>query len=166
MKICKTCLVPKEDKEFPWYSKKKGTQSAHCIPCYAKIRKKKRLNNLDKRREENRKSYERNKDKRKQEVLRYQKENKDKVAGWQKKQRIKRKKEFFDWKATLKCSNCPENHIACLEFHHVDPSTKEGLISKLKDSPIRLKKELKKCIVLCSNCHRKLHYNEKIKQNV
>jgi len=58
------------------------------------------------------------------------------------------------------CSKCGYNKcLAALEFHHVDPNTKDtnfkSLIKTLKDNQIEA--ELKKCILVCSNCHRELH---------
>lgn len=57
------------------------------------------------------------------------------------------------------CCLCHENELCCLYFHHIDPSTKEADISYLAASKCanRLSKELKKCCVVCSNCHRKIH---------
>jgi len=46
-----------------------------------------------------------------------------------------------------------------LEFHHVDPQIKEYKISDLsthKEDIIVL--ELEKCILVCANCHREIHY--------
>lgn len=79
--------------------------------------------------------------------------------------RRKIKNKFDEFKKTLSCSNCEENHPATLDFHHINPNTKYSTISDLKWSGCSketLQAELKKCIVLCSNCHRKLHYEEKI----
>ena len=79
----------------------------------------------------------------------------------------KRGKEKWDlYKSSLKCARCSENHIACMDFHHIDPSEKEYEVSALVSSKMFTKayKEIKKCIVLCSNCHRKLHYEEKEQQ--
>jgi len=76
----------------------------------------------------------------------------------------KRGKEKWDlFKGSLHCARCNENHIACMDFHHINPSEKEYEVSALISSKMFTKayKEIKKCIVLCSNCHRKLHYNEK-----
>ena len=64
-------------------------------------------------------------------------------------------------KRLSQCSNCSEKDIACLDFHHVDNLEKSFNISialQLGVSMSILKKELRKCIILCSNCHRKLHY--------
>lgn len=72
----------------------------------------------------------------------------------------KRIKEWYDeFKKTLKCQNCGEDHTACLDFHHLDASEKDINISEaVMFSKKKVEEELKKCIVLCSNCHRKLHY--------
>lgn len=59
------------------------------------------------------------------------------------------------------CSLCGENHIACLDFHHINPSDKVRGISQMITSSYSwdtILKEIEKCVVLCSNCHRKLHY--------
>lgn len=47
-----------------------------------------------------------------------------------------------------------------LELHHIDPSQKEKTISSLFVSPTNPSNyfdELRKCILLCSNCHREVH---------
>lgn len=60
-----------------------------------------------------------------------------------------------------KCSFCGENRLEVLEFHHVDKSLKEELITKLLDQRwSEVEMEIKKCICLCCNCHRELHANE------
>ena len=64
-------------------------------------------------------------------------------------------------KRLSQCSKCSEKDIACLDFHHVNDLEKDFNISialQLGVSMSILKKELRKCIILCSNCHRKLHY--------
>lgn len=79
---------------------------------------------------------------------------------------IKERREWYnEFKSTLKCEICTENHISCLEFHHLDPKKKEFSIgvSVGSLSKERVLKEIEKCKVLCSNCHRKLHWEYKIK---
>jgi len=74
-------------------------------------------------------------------------------------------KEKWDlYKSSLHCARCSENHVACMDFHHVDPKDKEYSVSDLISNKMFTKayKEIKKCIVLCANCHRKLHYEEKM----
>jgi hypothetical protein len=79
-----------------------------------------------------------------------------------------RKKDIRLWlqeiKKNLCCIRCPENHPACLDFHHRDANHKEISISTAIStqgwSIRRIKEEIAKCDVLCSNCHRKLHYEQ------
>lgn len=54
---------------------------------------------------------------------------------------------------------CDENEPCCLDYHHIDPSGKVGNISKLSRSRdwVTIINEINKCILLCANCHRKLH---------
>ena len=64
------------------------------------------------------------------------------------------------------CKLCKENHPACLVFHHNDPNKKDIDVSRTVVScwsTKRIKQEIKKCTILCANCHRKLHYEEKTK---
>src|SRR5277367_6013337 len=87
---------------------------------------------------------------------------KNKVA--RKEQIIQREKGircwFQEFKRTLKCSRCPENHPACLDFHHRDPAKKSFNISTAVTDGWginRILEEVAKCIVLCKNCHAKEH---------
>ncbi len=59
----------------------------------------------------------------------------------------------------LSCADCGTAHPAVLEFHHNDPSKKEGLIAWMARKAIE--KEAKKCTVLCANCHRIRHWDER-----
>jgi hypothetical protein len=63
------------------------------------------------------------------------------------------------------CNLCGYNKcVSAIDFHHVDLGTKEKGISRLvmTGRPWHIiEKELSKCIVLCSNCHRELHYNQR-----
>lgn len=72
--------------------------------------------------------------------------------------------KFEDFKKTLSCEHCGTNDYRVLEFHHVDSEDKENHISKMvmnKNSWKRIMKEVAKCICLCANCHRIVHYREK-----
>jgi hypothetical protein len=80
----------------------------------------------------------------------------------------KRKIEFAKWwrvfKGTLKCQVCGESHIACLDFHHRNPKEKDANVSRIirgEWSRARVLKEIEKCDILCSNCHRKLHFEDR-----
>lgn len=62
-------------------------------------------------------------------------------------------------KASLGCARCPERHPAALDFHH-ENDDKENAVSQMinKCGWDKLMLEIEKCTVLCSNCHRKLHW--------
>ena len=61
-----------------------------------------------------------------------------------------------------KCNLCFESNTSCLDFHHKNPQEKTASVSQYSSFGFSIKKirtEIKKCVVLCSNCHRKQHYS-------
>lgn len=67
-------------------------------------------------------------------------------------------------KSTLQCITCGESHISCIDFHHRNPEEKQYNISRVTSSRLskeNILKEIAKCDILCENCHRKLHWEEK-----
>lgn len=84
-------------------------------------------------------------------------------------EKYKNRKSKFEYKIKManlikslkiECFNCGIDHPAVLDFHHVDPTKKDKDLSKF-NSIKRILEEAKKCIVLCSNCHRVLHWNNR-----
>ncbi len=67
------------------------------------------------------------------------------------------------FKATLACIKCGQNHPATFDFHHIDSTTKESSVNKLIKNRAfkRAMEEVKKCVVLCANCHRIHHHDER-----
>mgnify|MGYP001015714682 CR=1 FL=1 len=61
-----------------------------------------------------------------------------------------------------KCSSCGyKKSLAALDFHHLNPEIKDldwGKMKLRKWSTVV--EELKKCILVCSNCHREIHSPE------
>lgn len=59
-----------------------------------------------------------------------------------------------------KCSCCGYNKcMDALEFHHLDPSVKEFRLGTHRTHTLsKIRKELEKCILVCSNCHAEIHY--------
>lgn len=59
-----------------------------------------------------------------------------------------------------KCVLCGYDRCQnALDFHHLDPKVKEFGSSRdgMTRSWERTKKEVDKCILVCSNCHREIH---------
>ena len=58
-----------------------------------------------------------------------------------------------------KCNICGYcKNYAAMEFHHLDPAKKDTDWAKTREkSWDKIIKELKKCVLLCSNCHRETH---------
>lgn len=84
-----------------------------------------------------------------------------KRAAYQQRKRDAIVKLRNEYKKGLVCVDCGENHPATLDFHHLDPSTKRYRIASAITRATNWDKvlaEIEKCIVLCSNCHRKRHY--------
>jgi len=89
---------------------------------------------------------------------RHPQEQRDKYARY--------KKEYEEYMLHQKCTKCSESHVACLVWHHLDPKQKKYDVSSRKArAPLyALMREINKCVCLCENCHRKLHYE--IRQNL
>jgi len=85
------------------------------------------------------------------------------------KSRIKRKvriilfPEFKEWidtyKRKLKCSKCGfPYHPSILQFHHLNKETKNfSICDGLYHTKQEVEDEIKKCVVICSNCHHLEH---------
>ena len=74
-----------------------------------------------------------------------------------------RKNIVNDIKTSQKCAKCGENRSYVLDFHHKDPSIKDGTIARMTSNYNKIEdiqKEIDKCIVLCSNCQREFHHLE------
>ncbi len=58
-----------------------------------------------------------------------------------------------------RCVKCGDINIAHLDFHHLDPKTKKNMISRVNQGRLSLAQdELRKCVLLCGNCHAEHHY--------
>ncbi len=75
--------------------------------------------------------------------------------------KLERKKRAIKLKGG-KCMKCGYNRcIGALDFHHLDPSTKESTLKYLWDkSWERIEAEIEKCVLWCCRCHREYHWNE------
>ena len=94
--------------------------------------------------------------------------NKTKHFDRVKQREIKIKQLLQEYKSTLSCK-CGESHISCIDFHHTDPKTKITSIAHAVGRGWGWKKilsEIEKCTVMCSNCHRKFHWQEEQSKNI
>ena len=132
-KICSCCKINKSFTEFNKERSNKDGLSCYCKSC---------------------RSIKRNKS--------YAK-HKDKII----KKQLAKRRSSQDWVRQFKkqCEKCGENHPATLDFHHIK-NKKHGIGNLVNTNNLTnkiktlIKKEIKKCIVLCANCHRKLHWEE------
>lgn len=62
-------------------------------------------------------------------------------------------------KEAASCPICGESSPCALDFHHKHNEKKEFIISEGKTSYSlnKLIPEINKCIIVCANCHRKIH---------
>lgn len=82
----------------------------------------------------------------------------EKVKEWRKNTKIKLVEGF-----SSKCSMCGiQDDPIIYDFHHLDSNEKEFQLSGKIMSWENLIIEAKKCVMLCSHCHRKLHFRNLI----
>lgn len=77
------------------------------------------------------------------------------------------RKDRYDWFLKLKsepCSDCWQKFDpVCMDFDHVRGDKKYGIASIWRDRDIeKVKDELSKCDLVCSNCHRIRTYSRKV----
>lgn len=137
-KTCTTCLVEKEEKEFYFKNKAKCKYHAVCKKCKHELDKRVYRNNPLRR-----------------STLRKAATEKALFI----REYLRRVRKLFN------CQKCGDNRHYVLDFHH--RSDKKFNLARAASSGYsisNIKKEIKKCDVLCSNCHRELHYFESIKE--
>jgi len=141
MKVCKKCGEEKDLSEFNFRNREKGTYNSNCKLCKRKID-----NELYKSNHTGRKN---------------------KVSENKKERIEKNRKLVNEVKLNGKCYLCGDGRHYVLDFHHIISEEKDGEISNLivkAYSEKRIVNEMKKCVLLCSNCHRELHFLKKEKE--
>jgi hypothetical protein len=98
----------------------------------------------------NRRFYERNRERAKKEAIENTLARKN-----------KHRKLIKRYKLLIGCSRCGyKNYDKALEFHHLGEVEKVDSVSAMLRENVstkRLKAEIRKCIVVCANCHREIH---------
>lgn len=131
MKICSACKIAKDESCFAKNkTKSDGLQSA-CKDC---------------QNTRNKRTYAQSQDRR------------DKIAKSREATVSANLKLMRRYKRMCGCKVCHEREPVALDLHHVDPQGKDKNPSQMISySSAKLKAEIRKCIVLCANCHRKVH---------
>lgn len=95
--------------------------------------------------------------------IQYYKENRETEDKRNKGVYINYLKRYEDYKKTLKCEKCGESRWYVLDFHHAKDDKKYNIGGMVANqmSWKTVMEEIGKCTVLCSNCHRELHFIEK-----
>lgn len=128
MKTCSKCNIPKELEEFNKRSKSIDGYQGRCKECNKESLKK---------HYDSDKSYYLNKTS---------------------KRRKRNKSYVLDIKAQHSCRACGESESICLDFHHLyDKNVNIADMYSAGCSLSKIDEEISKCVILCSNCHRKLH---------
>lgn len=90
--------------------------------------------------------------------------NKDKVREASKKARDKRRSIVNEIKEATACMDCGVFYpYYVMQFDHRDPSTKVNMVATLLDnaSMVKIMEEIKKCDLVCANCHAERTYGSK-----
>lgn len=128
MKFCFKCKLEKQECEFHKNKSHKGGLSSYCKPCAIQQAQK---NN-------------------------YKDMHKVTVSSKKKRKIVRQIVETI--KEKYGCCLCPERIGCCLSFHHVnnDKDIDVGTLV-LHKTYKKLFAEINKCVVVCENCHRKVH---------
>jgi len=133
-KLCTICRSDKPHSDFNRAAGRKDGLQTHCRECNAVYSRRYYQSHTEEHRETTRK--------RRQQRRRLTKQRIDNI------------------KRQLKCSVCGESDIACLDFHHIDPASKEfdiAMAMNYEGPWDTVLAEIRKCVCLCANCHRKVH---------
>lgn len=130
-------------------------------------RKKHRERILEDLRKRSKEHYKKNKEYYRKKHKEYNRLNKEKIIKHRKEVYEKNKKDFLNtFKKGRVCERCGySDHYEILQFHHRDRTSKKLTIGNLepyqKNSSEIMKEEVKKCILLCPNCHFIQHFKER-----
>ena len=85
---------------------------------------------------------------------------KEKANAYARKQKQGIYQRRRDLLSSWPCFLCGDPDDTVIEWHHVDPNTKEFAVTSGAHSENRWWNEVLKCIPVCANCHVKIHKNK------
>lgn len=105
---------------------------------------------------------EKRREKQREYAVRHYKKNAAKIKVIVAKNKRVRRQRWNEFKATQACSHCGAMHPAIIDFHHIVRDETYRSVNALTQQSnfTAALEEIKKCIPLCANCHRVLHWNE------
>ncbi len=136
MRICSKCKLKKPENDYYVKDSKSGRLHAQCKACYKAHRS---INY--------RKHYET-----------YKEEYRLRAKLRRFEKRTEYREKLVTYLTGKDCEICGENDIRTLEFDHIRPAEKLFSISqgvRLGYSWSQIENEIKKCRLLCANCHKK-----------
>lgn len=70
--------------------------------------------------------------------------------------------KWQEYKSSKSCTKCGVSHPAVLDFHHVIRFEKRSIpqLINRRQYSLAIREAEEKCIPLCANCHRMLHWKE------
>jgi hypothetical protein len=145
VKKCTHCKQPKDESDFYRNRSRHDGLRAVCKSCAADLQ---------------RDWCERNRGKANASTRRWARANPDKVKatnkGNQERTLKVRQRVVSRVYQEYPCLLCGESREPTLDFHHLDPKEKKRRVCSYRTARTALI-EARKCVVLCSNCHRLLH---------
>lgn len=136
MKCCSRCKLQKNTSDFYVKDSASGRLHTQCKSCY----------------KEHRKTYYR------QHYEKYGADYRKRAKTYRDNQRFIFHRQMLEYLSDKSCVVCSESDVRVLEFDHLEPKDKSFSISqafklgyKWEDVAI----EIKKCRILCANCHKK-----------
>lgn len=135
MKTCSVCLKSKNEEDYFYRNKRTEKLHAQCKQCY-----------IEKRRAIWKSYYHKHGSKYRENAV-----QRNKLL------KIRLREQLVIFLSSKSCISCGNSDIRVLEFDHIDPKTKSFSIARaIGDirSWDEIQKELKKCQVLCANCHK------------
>lgn len=128
MKICGNCNIEKALDDFAWRSKEKGTKHSTCKDCRSSLDAKRYTADSDRR---------------------------ESIRAKRMELRNRNLAYMRDFLSKNPCTDCGNADIRVLDFDHLKDKVKSvSILARVPVSIEKLKKEIDKCEVRCSNCHR------------
>ncbi len=136
MKTCSRCSKEKPESDYFVKDKKSGRLHAQCKACY----------------KEHRRTYAA------EHYLKYGDQYRERANGYRLMVRQEFRENMIKYLKDKTCIMCDESDMRTFEFDHLDPATKLFNISQAVRQGYRwpaVVMEIKKCRILCANCHKK-----------